>query len=88
MSSNYERLVRQERYPEALRLVCGYFALDCGRVSFHKKAYPGAKAITTSNNKVSIYPAAFDFNGNPHPGWLGSIIGHELVHVGQSVARR
>jgi len=89
-ADEYRHLVSQNRYPEALVLVCELYALDCRHVKFKQKNYPGARAITDSFNRVWVYPGAFTFDrtGAAHAGWLGAIIGHELVHTKQSLVAR
>ncbi|PIP94207.1 MAG: hypothetical protein COW00_13340 [Bdellovibrio sp. CG12_big_fil_rev_8_21_14_0_65_39_13] len=84
---SFDRLVKQKKYAEALKIVCHKFPINCKKVKIKK---PGeleeAYAVTANyTNSISLSESAFEYNGRPHEGWLAAIIGHENIHQEQSM---
>lgn len=84
---NFQNLVFQKKYSQALKLVCRLYAIDCKKVKIVKpEDLEEAYAVTANyTNTISISESAFDYNGIPHDGWLAAIIGHENIHQSQSM---
>ena len=88
----YQDLVARGKYREAVRVVCKHYRLACHKASFKVVADDpdGNFAVTDLDGTISLSTGAFrhDSEPLPHAGWLGALIGHELVHVDQGTFRR
>lgn len=82
----FTHLVNSGRLKDALNFACIKFNLKCEHISISQSSDGRNRAVTYPyTNKIVLYPAAFEYLGMPHPGWLASIIEHENLHTKQSM---
>lgn len=83
---HFTKLVNSGDLKEGLKFSCKKFSLRCDHISISKSEDSRNRAVTYPyTNKIVLYPAAFEYLGMPHPGWLASIIEHENLHTRQSM---